>query len=169
MGKIVGIVLVLGGIAGGLCQWMELQKVRQKRIEEFCLFLHKSIFMMESEKIKVIDYFAKTITKDSEITGALQEISRRLSKNIYPNPQFVWEEVLNEKKWDLDKEEFSIILKSGNGFFGRNREENICFLKKQLEELEKQQIKRKEKDAKERKVWVPVSMLSGMMLVILFL
>ena len=169
MGKIVGIVLVLGGIAGGLYQWIELQKERQKRVEEFCLFLHKSIFMMESEKIKVIDYFAKSVTRDSRITDALQEISKRLSENIYPNPQSVWEEVLKEKDWNLDEEMFSIILKSGNGFFGRNREENSSFLKKQLEELEKQKIKGKEKDAKERKLWIPVGMLSGVMLVILFL
>ena len=169
MGKIVGIALVLGGIGSGLYQWIEQQKEREKRVEEFCLFLHKSIFMMESEKKKVIDYFAKVMTRDSRITESLQEISKRLSKNIYPNPQWVWEEVLKEKEWNLDQETFSIILKSGRGFFGRNREENISFLKKQLEELEKQQMKNKEKDAKERRVWVPVGMLSGVMLVILFL
>ena len=81
----------------------------------------------------------------------------------------MWEEVLKEQDWNLDEEMFSIILKSGNGFFGRNREENSSFLKKQLEELEKQKIKGKEKDAKERKLWIPVGMLSGVMLVILFL
>ena len=77
--------------------------------------------------------------------------------------------MIKEKVWDLDKEIMLMILKSGNGFFGRNREENISFLKKQLEELEKQQIKSREKDAKERKVWVPVGMLSGVMVAILFI
>ena len=169
MGKIVGIVLVFAGIAGGLYQWLEQQKERQKCIEEFCLFLHKSIFMMETEKIKVIDYFAKYSSRDSRITTVLREISKRLGKNIYPNPQSVWEEVLREQNWNLGEETLSIIMKCGNGFFGRRREENICFLKKQLEQLEKQQIKNKEKDAKERKVWVPVGMLSGWMLVILLI
>ena len=171
MGKIIGMVLVLGGIAGGLFQWMEIQKEKQHRIEEFCVFLHKSIFRMESERIKVIDYFANYVSRDQRITEALQEISKRLSQNIYPDGQSVWEEVLNEMDWnlDLDKETYAVILKSGNGFFGRNREENISFLKKQLEELERQQVKSKEKDAKERKVWVPVGMLSGVMLVLLFL
>lgn len=169
MGKIVGIVFVLGGIAGSLFQWIELQKEKQKRVEEFCLFLHKSIFMMESEKIRIIDYFAKSVSRDSQITNVLQEVSKRLSQNIYPNPQNVWEEVLKEQQWNLDDETFSIILKSGEGFFGRNREENICFLKKHLEKLEKQRIKCNEQDARERKVWIPVGMLSGVMLVILLL
>lgn len=169
MGKIVGIVLVMGGIAGGLKQWIESQKEKQKIMQEFCLFLHKSIFYMESEKMYVIDYFAKYVTRDSRITDALQEISKRLSMNIYPNPQLVWEEVLKQQEWNLEEEIFSIILKSGNGFFGRNREENISYLKKQLEELEKMQVKIKEKYAKERSVWGPVGILSGIMLVILFL
>ena len=160
---------MLGGVAGSLFQWIEIQKERQKRIEEFCIFLHKTIFRMETEKIKMIDYFAKSMTGDAQITEALQEISKRLSKNIYPNPQVVWEEVLKEYLQNLDEETFSIILKSGNGFFGRNREENISFLKKQLKELENQKRKNKEQDAKERKVWVPVGMLSGVMVVILFL
>ncbi len=169
MGKIVGVVFVLGGFAGVLYQWMKLQKEKEGIIEEFCFFIHKSIFMMESEKLQVIDYFRKYSSKDLRITETLQEISRRLSENIYPNGQLVWEDVLKETDWNLDRETFLIILKSGNGFFGRNRQENIVYLKKQLEKLEKQQEKNKENAAKQRKVWMPVGMLGGVMIVILFL
>lgn len=169
MGKVIGIVLIFGGIIGVLYQWMEQQKVKEKCVEEFCIFLHKSIYMMQSEKIKVIDYFAKYSTHDSRIADALQEISKRLNKNIYPNPQSVWEEVLKDQKWNLDEDIFSIIIKSGNGFFGKNRAENISFLKRQLAYLEAQQMKQKEKNAKERKVWVPVGILSGWMMVILLI
>lgn len=171
MGKVIGIFLVLGGIAGGLYQWTEVQRERQKRIEEFALFLHKSIYAMETEKIKVVDYFSKYISQDSRITEFLHEIAARLSQNIYPKGQEVWEDVLKEKEqeWNLDKETFGLILKSGNGFFGQSRAENISLLQKQLQELEKEQFRIKEKDAREKKLWVPVSMLSGIMLVILFL
>ena len=169
MGKIGGIVLVLGGIAGSLYQWIEMQRERQMRVEEFCLFLHKTIFQMETEKVKIIEHFAKYDTADAIMKESFQEISKRLRDNIYPNGVLVWEEVLKRKNWHLDKEMYFIILKSGTGFFGKSREENICFLKKQLEKLENQQIKTKEKDANERKVWIPVGMLSGIMLVILLL
>ena len=169
MGKIVGIVLLFLGIGSGLYQWIELQRERQMRIEEFCLFLYKSMFLMQSEKIKVIEHFDRYTSRDAKINESLQEISIKLRENLYPDGQVVWEEVIKEKVWDLDQETMLLILKSGNGFFGRNREENICFLKRQLEELEKQKIKSKERDAKERKVWVPVGMLSGVMVVILFM
>ena len=171
MGQIIGTIMILGGIAGVLQQWIQLQRERQKRLEEFEKFLHKSIFAMETENVKIIDYFAKYSSKDSQITQVLHEIAKRLSQNIYPKGQLVWEEVFREEEqnWKLDRETFELLIKMGNGFFGRSREENLSFLRKQLEELEKQKKTIKEKDEKERKVWIPVSMLSGIMLTILFL
>lgn len=171
MGKIIGIVLMLGGIAGILYQWIMLQKARQLRLEEFILFLQKSIFAMETERVKVIDYFAKYVSCDSEITESLREIAKRLGQNTYPKGQEAWEEVLKEEEqnWAFDKESFDVVLHAGNGFFGRSREENICFLQKSLREMEKLQAKIKEKDAQERKVWVPVGMLGGVMIMILLI
>ena len=160
---------MLGGMAGVLVQWIEAQNERQKRIEEFCLFLHKFIFQMEAEKMRVVDYFAKYYSRDSRITETLHEVSRRLNEHVYPSGQMVWESVCKEMEWNLEEEVCLLILASGNGFFGRNRDENISFLKKQLEELERQNVKCKERYAKERKVWIPVGMLSGVMLILLFL
>ena len=169
MGKVVGIVLVLGGIAGGLYQWIVTQNEEQKRIEEFCFFLHKTIFGMKSEKLRMIEHFEKYHNRDPGWQLVFQEISKRLKGNIYPNGVTVWESVLNETDWGLNDEIFEVMLKCGNGFFGKTKEENISFLKKQLEELEKLQKREREKNAKERNVWVPVGMLSGLMFVILFL
>ena len=171
MGKIVGIVLVLGGIAGVLYQWIEIQKERQKRVEEFVVFIHKLIFAMETEKVKLIDYFTNYESQDMELSKTLKEVAARLRKNMYPSGQSVWEAILKEeeKNWDLNKDMFEVILKCGTGFFGRSRDENISFLKKQLEEIKGLQMSVRDKDTKERKVWIPVSMLGGVMVVILFL
>lgn len=171
MGKIIGSFLVLGGIFGCLHQWMEVQKERQKRMEEFCLFLHRAIFAMESEKIKIIDYFETYQSTDLQVTKTLHEIANRLKECVFPSGSMVWEMVFQEeeKNWNLEKESFSLIQSTGCGFFGRNRAENISFLKKKLEALEKQQIKQKETDTNERKIWVPVSLLGGIMLTILFM
>lgn len=179
MGKIIGIALVFCGIVGVLYQWIASQKAKQLHLEECILFLQKSIFAMESEKVKLIDYFAKYVSRDSRITRksetalekSLHEIAKRLASNTYPNGQSVWEEVLKEEEqnWALDKETFGVVLHAGASFFGRSREENICFLQKSLRELEQQQAKMKEKDAQERKVWIPVGMLGGLMITILFI
>lgn len=160
--------MLLGGTMGGLYSWICGLKERERKLEEFILFFQKSIGVMETEKIRVIDYFEKYASQ--ELQTSLVEIARRLASNTYPNGQIVWEEVFMEEKQNLsfDQETFSIILQAGNGFFGRSREENIRFLQKTVKELETQKKKLMEKDAKERKVWVPVGMLGAVMLTILF-
>lgn len=179
MGKIVGIVLMLCGVIGILYQWISTQKEKQLRLEEIILFIQKSIFAMESEKVKVIDYFANYVSqknrmigdKDKVLQKTLHEVAKRLATNTYPKGQDAWEEVLKDEEanFGLDKETFDVILHVGNGFFGRSCEENMCFLQRSLKELEKQQEKIKEKDKQERKVWVPVGMLGGVMLMIMFI
>lgn len=171
MGKFLGITFVLGGISGYLYHWQNDQKLRRNRIEEFILFLHKARFTMESENIKVTHLMRNFPSKVEVLAETLSEIAQRLELNIYPQGQSVWEEVFREKEqnWDVDKETFEFMIHAGNGFFGKTRSENICFLQKSIRELEEQEKKNREKDAKERKVWVPVGMLSGLMIVILLI
>lgn len=171
MKSIAGIVLVLGGIAAYLYNWLLNQRARQKRGEEFIVFLQKSIFAIDAEKVKLIDYLENYKSTDEVLESTLREISSRLSQNIYPEGQSVWEEVFREEKqnWDFDEETFGLVIGAGNGFFGRNRSENICFLQKSLKEMELQMERKKAKDAQERKVWIPVGMLGGVMLMIIFI
>ena len=172
MWKIIGIILVITGIAGLLCNWIKLQKERQNRLEELIQFVHKSVYAMKEEKVRVIDFFVKYYDANNNLLGnTLYEIATRLQWHIYPSGQEVWAEVFQEKKeeWMLEEEMFESILRVGNGFFGRSREENICILRKWLNEIELLQKKGKEKEEQERKVWIPVGMLSGMMIIILFI
>ena len=120
--------MLLGGTMGVLYSWICGLKERERKLEEFILFFQKSIGVMETEKIRVIDYFEKYASQ--ELQTSLVEIARRLASNTYPNGQIVWKEVFMEEKQNLsfDQETFSIILQAGNGFFGRSREENIRFL-----------------------------------------
>lgn len=170
MGKLVGIVLFFCGVVGSLRDWIGNQNEKQKRLDCFILFLQKSIFAIETENVKVVDYFAKSITRDSRMNDALHEIAERLSLHIYPDGSEVWKDVFWEMKrdWDFNEECFELILKAGMGFFGRSKNENVMFLRKSVKELEIQRKKLKEKNIQERKVWVPVSVLGGMMLMILF-
>lgn len=175
MWKIIGSVLILTGTAGVLQSWIMAQRYSHMQLETFRVFLQKSLYVMQSEKIKVADYFERYMEqlnqKDDALIHILEEIVNRLSLNTYPSGLMIWEEVFkeNEKSWNFDSEIFQIIVQAGNGFFGRSKEENIKFLEKNLKELEKQQERIKQKNAQERKVWIPVGMLGSLMLVILFL
>ena len=171
MGKFLGSIFILGGIAGYLYSWQCKQRECRDRIASFITFLQKSIFIIETENKSIGQLFRNYQCEDEVLKQTLFEIARRLELNIYPQGQSVWEEVFREKEqnWDVDKETFEFMIHAGNGFFGKNKGENICFLQKSIRELEEQEKKNREKDAKERKVWVPVGMLSGLMIVILLI
>ena len=171
MGKVIGMICVLGGIASFLYSWVLEQKKRHGRLEELIMFLKKSIFAMEEEKVRIIEYFEGYKSRDAVLEDTLKEIAKRLRRNVYPDGQVVWEEVFWEKKadWNYEEETFGMILAAGNGFFGRKRSENLCFLRKSIKQLEMQRDKSKEKDAQERKVWIPVGMLGGIMLMIILI
>jgi len=171
VGKLLGIICIMGGIAGYLHQWQCEQKKQRERVEEFLLFLRKTVFVMETENIKVAKLLENYQTQEVVLKHTLSQIAKRLSLNIYAKGESAWEEVFREEEqnWGLDKETFGLIINAGSGFFGRNRSENLSFLQKSIRELEEKEKKNREQDAKKRKVWVPVGMLGGLMLVILFI
>ena len=169
MGKMIGIFCFLGGVAYLLYEWVLEQKNQSRRIAELVVFLQKSIFAMEDEKIRIIEYLRNYRCREKLLEETLAEVADCLEQKVYPNGETVWEMVFAQKKqgWNLDEETFAIVLGLGRGFFGKKRSENLSFLKRGMRELEQQQTKKKDKDAKERKVWIPVSMLGGIMLMII--
>lgn len=171
MGKYIALGMMVYGVGSMLYQWLQGQRVRQTRLDAFLLFLQKSLYAMEREKMRLITYFQEYQSGDEVLRETLQEIGSRLGRNVYPHGELVWEEVFLEKKgrWNCDEETFLLLLNAGYGFFGGSRKENICFLQKSIQELEVRQKALKEKDAQERKVWLPVGMLGSLMFFIIFL
>lgn len=169
MGKMMGMLGVLGGIAYLLYQWILEQKIKYRQMEDVLNFLQRSIFAMEDDKLKVIEYFRNYTSKEAVLEETLKEIARRLEQKIYPDGQVVWENVFWEKRWEwnVDKDTLGLFMGIGRGFFGKKRGENLCFLKRDLCDLERMLKEKKETDARERKVWIPVGMLGGIMLMII--
>lgn len=179
MWKCIGIFSLLGGTAGLLYNWSKEEKEKIRRLEAVLRFLEKSVYVMQREKIKLSDWFAKYIEQELSVPTnsnrilacSLREMTRRLSANTYPNGQMVWEEVFKEEEQNLnfDHEVFQCIVQAGCSFFGRSREENVSFLQKSIRELEQHRSRMIKMSAQERKVWIPVGMLGAVMLVIFFL
>ena len=169
MGKIIGMFFVLGGIMFLLYNWVLEQKSGNRKIGELVVFLQRSLFAMEEGKMQIIEYLKNYSSREKLLEETLCEIAKRLEQKIYPNGEGVWEQVFWEKRqeWNLDEETFEIVLGLGKGFFGKKRGENVSFLQRGMMRLEERQAKKREKDAKERKVWIPVSMLGGIMLMII--
>ncbi len=171
MGKIIAMMGILGGIAYLLYVWILRQKEQNHRITEIIVFLQKLVFVMEEDNIGIIEYLSNYRSRDSLLTEILTEVAHRLALRVYPDGWQVWEDVLTDRKEEfrLDEETWDLVLGIGRGIFGKRRGENLCFLNRDICRLEERQKQKREQDAKERKVWIPVGMLGGVMLMIILI
>ena len=169
--KLIGILLLGIGILGQVYEWITRQKTRQRKLREMEIFFQKAIYAMEEEKVRWIVFFENYESKEPLIMETLQEIALRLRENRYAKGEDAWEAVFIEKKkqWDCSEASFHLLIQAGHAFFGKSRKENSCFLQSYLKQLKESQIQEKQKFQEEKKVWIPVSMLGGCMVVIILL
>ncbi len=171
MWKIIGILLFGAGIMGEVYEWMARNKSRQKRLEEMLIFLKKARYAMDEEKVRWIPFFEHYESEDVIVTETLHEIGKRLEEHRYPYGEDAWKSVFLEKKreWNCKEACFQVLIQMGGAFFGRSRQENGAFMESYIRQLEECKGKEKEKFAEEKKVWIPVSVLGGVMLVIMLI
>lgn len=169
MWKLVGIVLFGIGVIGELHEWITRNKNRQKRLDEMIVFLTKARYAMEEEKVRWIPFFLNYKSQDEIIMQTLCEIVKRLQEHRYPYGEDAWKAVFLEKKtsWDCKEESFQVLLQLGGAFFGRSKQENGEFMDSYIRQLKECKKREKEIFAEEKKVWIPVSVLGGVMLVIM--
>jgi hypothetical protein len=91
-----------------------------------------------------------------------------LEERTYPTGELAWQEAVKRTPWHLKTEALSLLTQSGGAFFGRNLSDNLQKLSRyealmeELSRLEKQDF------AEKNRVWTPVGLLLGILLVVIF-
>lgn len=171
MWKIIGILFFGVGVMGEIYEWIARNKSRQKRLDEMLVFLKKAKYAMEEEKVRWIPFFSRYESEDEIVTETLHEIAIRLEEHRYPYGEEAWKAVFLEKKreWNCKEASFQVLMQMGGAFFGRSRQENEEFMDSYIRQLETCKCEEKKKFAEEKKIWIPVSVLGGVMLVIMLI
>lgn len=169
--KFLGVVFLGIGIASGLREWVLNEKQKMIRKEEMYFFLQKIIYLMKEGQCFLSIFFKEYQSRDQQFQTCIFKVGKNLEKNVYPKGELAWQEAFNDNKKNLalSQEIFEIIMNSGEGIFGKCKEENIKFLEYKMEELKACNQKEKEKFLEQKKVWLPVATLGGVMLMIIFL
>lgn len=109
-------------------------------------------------------------TKDERLLHICKEIGTRLLKKEAQNGSLVWQECFRmyRKELGLKEEEGELIEQAGSAYFGKSMEENQKGLAFYLERLDAFiETERKERREKQ-KVYQTVCIMSGLVLIILF-
>lgn len=171
MGKLVGSILILTGCLVLLFRWMENMKQRQCMLHEIIRFFHSWEYALETKKMRVMDFFDSYSYAQIVLQKVTHDVRDELYLHTYPTGQTVWQKILEQHKDKIHvpEEAYQILLRAGDSFFGTNRAEAMQCIRACIRQMEAVIEEERKSYREKRKVYMPVGMLTGVMLVILLL
>lgn len=169
--KGIGAVAILLAACGFLFSWQESVKLRITHLRALCSFYHRAHYAFEAEKMHCIDFFATCSVKDMVFRETLEILCELLDTYAYPTGEEAWEAAFLSRRmeWGLASEEWELVINSGKAFFGKNLIENLEQMDGYREQL-LEYLALEEKNFREKKkVFTPVGLLGGIMLIIILI
>ena len=171
MVQFLGICLLGVGIFGSIYEWIMRQRNRKRRMDNLLDFLRTISFTMEESNIFWIPFLEEYVSEDEAIQEVLYKLLQNLKENKYPKGELAWQEAIKgcEEQWDFSKESMELLYGIGKGFFGKSRKENLEIIHMYMHLLQECKEKEQKEFAEKKKVWIPVTLLGGIMLVIVLI
>lgn len=166
-------MLVIGAMAGLLETWRGCYKIRICQLEQICYFYQRVRHEMETNRLPIPVLLVRLINETEE--GALKKMEEQvlsfLNEKTYPSGVLAWREAYQKTEdwWYLNKEQKEFFLQGGQAFFGWNVEENVEHMMQCEQQMRKLLKLEKEEYTKKNRIWTPVGMLCGVLLVIIFI
>lgn len=171
MDKLTGTVLILTGCAGLLGCWYDRQKKRQRTVMAFVHLLSGWEYSLSCEKLRLSDFFARYKSPEPEVEKFLDSLLALVRARQCPTGGELWQMALSDARRSLDLDEalFEMLLAAGNAFFGADQRENIACARASAVRLKEWLLRERTQFAQKQKVYLPVGMLGGVLLVIFLL
>ena len=173
--KMLGALAIVAASAGFLSEWRKGCLLRISQMEEICALYQKARHEMEAERIHMPVFFERYAKADCKKENALAKMTEKLEEFLncrtYATGEEAWRQAFfcTEEKWYLQKEERELFINSGKAFFGRNLAENLQKLRLYEEQMQRCCQSAKAEYTEKNKVWTPVGLLMGVMLVVILI
>lgn len=171
MGKLTGIALILCGCGGILVNWYERQKQRQSTAAAFLQLLASWEYSLEREKMRLSDFLEQYTTGNERMDGFLETLNLTLKTCSFPTGDALWRAVLEQYRETLDMSDaiWEFMCSASGAFFGSNRKESMQCSEATRRRIEEQFAEERREFVRRQKVYMPVGMLGGVLLVILLI
>lgn len=171
MGKWIGAGMILLGCTGLLYQWYKTQKERQRLLMEWIRLLSGWEHSLLLEKSRLKEFLCRFDAREEAFRLFLEKLVLAIEERRYPFGQRIWNEVLSScrKQMPLTKEQWEILHQASDAFFGVNCDEALRNTRRSIQGLKEAQSMEQREFLQKQKVYMPVGMLGGILLIILFL
>ena len=168
MGKLTGAALILVGCMGLVASWLRAQKGRQRVAAELIRILAVWEYSLEREKYRLIEFLEGCQSSETPVERLRTELIQALLTHSYESGAALWADVLENNRASLDLGEamWELFSAADGVFFGTSSRESLrcaAVCRKHMEEClerERQEFRRKQR------VYMPVGMLGGVLLII---
>lgn len=162
------------GVIGLFLEWKRLEKKQLFQLEELERLLQKGIFSMEKEWKPSRIFFQEYIEWESKnplFLEILQELDKNLGSNTFSSGEKAWQAAWENyrEEWKPGEEEWKVILSMGEVFFGRDRREMVWQMKLYEEKIQKLEQDRKKQMNEKGKIYMPLSISGGLMIILLLI
>ncbi len=171
MGKLAGSICILAGCLVLLLRWTERVKQSEDTMREMLRFLQSWEYTLKRKRMRVMDFFDTYPYAAEGLQSIVDEVKALLLIHTDPMGRTAWKKTLKkyERQLGVPREAYEIFVRAGDSFFGTNREEAIQCVSACIRQLEEVMEEERKSYLEKQKVYMPVGMLSGVMLVILLL
>lgn len=169
MGRSIGIVLILIGCAGSLLQWMEGEKQRQSLMAEWVRLFARWEYVLKQQPVPLYEFLHFYETDLQPVHTFLEDVCTDMRMHACPSGKQIWQENLRRHKKTLraDGEMWEILLTAARAFYGESSMENIRCSVLCQKRTEQHLADTRAEFARKKRVYMPVGMLTGVVLVIL--
>lgn len=167
----VGCIGILLGTFGGLWAWEEQQCAKRNYLQEMYQMFRKGKYALVGQQMRCIEFFQEYHSGKKEVEEACKQIAQKLMEHEVSSGEMAWKVIWEEKiqQYHFSREEREVVLLSGAAFFGKNLKETEELFGIYQTQYERLITQSRNLHNEQRKVVLPVGMLSGIMLIILLI
>lgn len=154
-----------------LISWGERTIRKQLCMREIVRMFVSWEYALETQRMRVMDFLEQFQFETTALQETMEEVRQRLLAYEYPTGELVWQETLvkHRNAVELPEEAYHVLVQSKDGFFGTNRMEALRCIRQCTAQMQRCIEEERENYRGKRKVYMPVGMLMGVMLVILLI
>lgn len=167
----IGCIGIMLGTVGGLYAWEEQQCEKRRYLQELYQMFRKGKYELAGQQMRCIDFFDHYHSMKRDVEEVCRRISQMLLDHEVTSGEEAWKQIWEEKLrlYHFSREEREIVCMSGAAFFGKNLKETEELFTIYQAQYERLIAQNRQLHKEQRKVVLPVGMLGGIMLIILFI
>ncbi len=169
--KLFGAIVVMSATFGMLFAWQKKERERITRLKELSAFLERTYYAMQTEQVQMIVQVKRYRSKDETLQNTLFGLAEMLTEHTYATGEQAWNAAceMEKKNWGFGQDAWELLLSCGTALFGMNLTENLNALSGRNRLLEKLIEEESCEFAEKRKVFTPIGLLGGVMLIVILL